>query len=101
MYKGRCIGRLVNFLTDIIGVRDAYNVTFWGGYNAINLNCNDLTSKNIIAIYKWCVIDGMADVPHFIFFNDYEYWNAESEKKIKQTVHDEQVRLGVSELKEN
>ena len=100
MYQGKCIGRLLAFLYNIVGVRNADHLIFHGDYKAFNLNGDELTADNIKGIYRWRTLDGMADVPQFMFFNDYEHWNAESERKIKEAVHDEQVRLGVSELKE-
>lgn len=91
MYKGQCVGRLLDFLYEIVGVRNSDNLIFWGGYHSINCNGIELNSENIVAVYRWRDLDGMDDVPQFIFFNDYEHWNEESERKIKYVIEKENM----------
>ncbi|KKL60016.1 hypothetical protein LCGC14_2209600 [marine sediment metagenome] len=86
MYKGQCIGRLLDFLYEIVGVRLSDHLIFWGGYHSINRNGEELNSKNIVAVYRWREMNGVKDVPQFIFFNDYEHFNSNSEEIIKRKI---------------
>lgn len=100
MYKGQCIGRLLDFLYEIVGVYQSDNLIFWGGYHSINRNGKELNLENIVAIYRWREMDGIKDVPQFIFFNDYENFNIDCETKIKEVIKLQNMMQEIKNRKE-
>ena len=77
MYRGRCIGRLIEFLNEYCGVRYAYEVTFHAGYNYITFHSHPF------AAFRW---DVNTNIPTFKFIGDFQHFESRQEQLKGMTV---------------